>query len=132
MAFVVLAIGRPALSLFGTGFEEGYPLLFVLVVSVVLRAAVGPAESLLTMSGHQKLCAAIYGTALTVNIGLNMALIPEIGLWGAAAATAIAVLTEAACLAIAVWFRLGIAMAIFVPRPRPAGIQSTPDQTRRN
>ena len=55
---VVLALGEPMLMLFGPGFEAGYPLLFLLVIGVVARAAVGPCESLLTMSGNQNICAA--------------------------------------------------------------------------
>ena len=58
MALVVLALGKPMLMLFGPGFDAGYPLLFLLVVGVVARAAVGPCESLLTMSGNQNICAA--------------------------------------------------------------------------
>ena len=57
MALVVLALGKPMLMLFGPGFDAGYPLLFLLVAGVVARAAVGPCESLLTMSGNQNICA---------------------------------------------------------------------------
>ena len=52
MAIVVLLLGEPMLVLFGPGFAQGYPLLFLLVLGVVARAAVGPCESLLTMSGQ--------------------------------------------------------------------------------
>ena len=54
MALVVLAAGKPILGLFGPEFQDGYPLLFVLTAGIVARAAVGPAEALLTMSGNQK------------------------------------------------------------------------------
>lgn len=55
MALFVLALGKPLLMLFGEGFDAGYPLLFVLMAGGVARAAVWPAESLLTMSGHQRI-----------------------------------------------------------------------------
>ena len=115
MAFVVLALGEPMLMLFGPGFDAGYPLLFLLVVGVVARAAVGPCESLLTMTGNQNVCALVYALTLAVNIGLSVALIPLFGLWGAAVATAGAMIFEASALSFTVWRRLGIAMAIFVP-----------------
>ncbi len=115
MAFAVLALGKPMLSLFGPGFDSGYPMLFLLVLGVVARAAVGPCESLLTMSGNQNVCAVIYAMTLALNIGLNMAMIPLFGLWGAAGATAFAMIFEAAALSFTVWRRLGIAMAIFAP-----------------
>lgn len=115
MAGAVLLFGEFLLGLFGPGFEEGYPLLFVLVAGVVARASVGPAESLLTMSGNQNVCAAVYAVTLTLNIGLNILLIPQYGLWGAAVATGLAMGFEAVVLAFIVWRRLGIVMAIFLP-----------------
>lgn len=121
MALVVLALGKPILSLFGPGFDAGYPLLFLLVCGVVARAAVGPCESLLTMSGNQNICALVYALTLALNIGLNMALIPHFGLWGAAIATSVAMIFEAGVLAFTVWRKLGIAMAIFMPATRTEG-----------
>lgn len=121
MAAAVLAIGKPLLMLFGPGFDAGYPLLFVLVLGVVARASVGPAESLLTMSGNQNVCAVVYGAALAVNVGLNLALIPIWGLWGAAVSMAVAMACEAALLAFTVWRRLGIVMVVPLAGRRSAG-----------
>lgn len=115
LALVVLALGEPILTLFGPGFDQGYPLLFLLVAGVVARAAVGPCESLLTMSGNQNVCAAVYAVTLALNIALNMVLIPLYGLWGAAIATAFAMVFEAVALSFTVWRRLGIVMAVFLP-----------------
>jgi O-antigen/teichoic acid export membrane protein len=114
MALMVLVLGEPMLSLFGPEFSAGYPLLFLLVFGVVARAAVGPCESLLTMSGNQNICAAVYAMTLAFNIGLNLVLIPLFGLWGAAMATAFAMIFEAGTLSFTVWRKLGIVMAIFV------------------
>jgi O-antigen/teichoic acid export membrane protein len=113
MALVVLAIGKPMLMLFGPGFEQGYPLLFPLVAGVVARASVGPAESLLTMSGNQNVCAAVYAMTLALNVALAVMLIPLMGLWGAALAISLAMGFEAAALAFTVWRRLGILMTVF-------------------
>ena len=115
LALAILVIGKPMLFLFGPGFDAGYPLLFVLILGVVARAAVGPAESLLTMTGHQNVCAIAYACTLALNVGLNVLLIPQFGLWGAAAATAAAMAFEAATLSIIVWRKLGIVMAVFLP-----------------
>jgi O-antigen/teichoic acid export membrane protein len=115
MAVVVLALGKPMLMLFGPDFDQGFPLLFLLIFGVVARAAVGPCESLLTMSGNQNVCAAVYALTLALNVALSMALIPWLGLWGAATATAVAMIFEAGALSFTVWRKLGIAMAIFVP-----------------
>lgn len=115
MAGAVLALGLPMLRLFGPGFEAGYPLLYVLVLGVVARSSVGPAESLLTMSGHQNTCAAIYGVTLAIYLLLAIVLIPVLGLWGAAIALAASTMFEASALAHAVWRKLGIAMVVFLP-----------------
>jgi len=115
MALLVLALGEPLLKLFGPGFSAGYPLLFVLTIGVVARAAVGPAESLLTMSGNQNVCALVYALTLALNVGLSVLFIPTLGLWGAAVATAAAMVFEAMALAFTVWRRLGIVMAVFLP-----------------
>ncbi|WP_157018832.1 lipopolysaccharide biosynthesis protein [Mesorhizobium xinjiangense] len=111
MALVVLVLGKPLLGLFGPGFDQGYPLLFVLSAGVVLRAAIGPAESLLTMTGNQNVCAAVYALTLGVNIALNFLLIPQFALWGAAIATAAAMTFEATALFLTVRRRLGITMS---------------------
>ena len=57
LAIGLLAVGKPLLSLFGPGFAEGYPLIFVLVIGLVARAAIGPSERLLNMVGQQSACA---------------------------------------------------------------------------
>lgn len=114
MAIVVLVLGEPMLMLFGPEFVAGYPLLFLLCVGVVARSAVGPAESLLTMSGNENICALVYALTLVLNVALSVALIPLFGLWGAAVATATSMVFEASALSFTVWRRLGIAMAIFV------------------
>jgi O-antigen/teichoic acid export membrane protein len=115
MAMVVLVLGKPMLMLFGPEFDSGYPLLFLLVGGVVARAAVGPAESLLTMSGNQNVCAVVYAMTLILNVGLSILLIPAFGLWGAAIATALSMIFEASALSFTVWRKLGIVMAIFWP-----------------
>ncbi|MGH6763903.1 MAG: lipopolysaccharide biosynthesis protein [Phyllobacterium sp.] len=113
MAAVILLLGWPLLALFGPEFVVGYPLLFILVVGVIARASVGPSESLLNMSGQQKVCASIYMATLAVNVLLNIFLIPRFGLYGAAIATALSMIFEALTLSIAVHRRLGIAMFVF-------------------
>jgi O-antigen/teichoic acid export membrane protein len=108
VAFVLLALGKPILTLFGPGFADGYPLMFVLAIGLVARAALGPAERLLNMVGEQRICAAIYGTAFATNLTLCLVLIPRFGLPGAAVATTTAVLVEATLLFIVTRRRLGL------------------------
>ena len=113
MAIVILVAGKILLSLFGEEFTAGYPLMFILAAGIVARAAVGPAEAVLTMSGNQNVCAAVYGVSLTVNVLLNISLIPLYGLYGAAIATTITMMFEATSLYAITLRRLGIHMFIF-------------------
>ncbi len=110
---ILLALGKPILSLFGPGFASGYPLIFIMAIGLLARAAVGPAERLLNMIGQQKMCAAIYGTAFLVNLTLCVLLIPHLGLTGAAIATASAVLTESTLLFVVTKRRLGLHVFIW-------------------
>ena len=55
---VILAMGRPLLSLFGAHFVDGYHLMLILVAGLMARASVGPIERLLNMLGEQRVCAA--------------------------------------------------------------------------
>ncbi len=114
----LLAIGKPVLALFGAGFDQGYPLMFVLAVGLLARAAIGPVERLLNMVGEQRACAAVYATAFAVNLGLCLLLVKPLGTMGAAIATASAMVTESALLFVVTKWRLGL--HVFVWRPRSA------------
>ncbi|HEY8193748.1 MAG TPA: lipopolysaccharide biosynthesis protein [Hyphomicrobium sp.] len=117
-ALVILALGKPLLSLFGPQFATGYPVMCILVFGFLSRSAMGPAEYLLNMLGEQKLCAAVlFGSAL-LNIALNFILVPKFGLTGAASATAISLTTAALLNALVVWRRLDIKIAIWKNLPK--------------
>jgi O-antigen/teichoic acid export membrane protein len=120
---VLLLIAPLLLRLFGNGFESGYELIALLMIGVLARASVGPADALLTMTGHQKTCAGIYGATFVLNVLLNLILIPLLGLAGAAIATSCAILFEATALALAAKRKLNITTFVlpllFAPRDLP-------------
>lgn len=120
LAFAVTMVltGKYFLMLFGEAFVEGTSLLWILALGVVIRASVGAAESVLTMSGEQKNCALIYGLTFYVNFVLNWALIPAYGLKGAATATTLALAFESAALYAAAKRRLGLHIFIIPARKR--------------
>ena len=68
------------------------------------------------MTGHQNICAGIFGAALAINIALNLMLIPTYGLLGAAYASAIAIGTEALLLVLVVYRRVGVLMFVLAPQ----------------
>ncbi|WP_306141977.1 lipopolysaccharide biosynthesis protein [Roseibium sp. MMSF_3412] len=104
----LLLVAPLLLRLFGSGFEDGYPLIALLMIGVLARASVGPADALLSMTGHQKTCAGVYAATFVVNVLLNLILIPLLGLAGAAIATSCAILFEATALAIAARRKLNV------------------------
>lgn len=120
MGLLLLATGKYLLMLFGAEFAAGYPLLFILVIGIIARSMIGPTESVLNMSGQQNICAAVYGITLLVNVLLNVSLIPTYGLYGAAWATTIAMLFEAAALYSITLRRLGLNMFVFAPATTPS------------
>jgi O-antigen/teichoic acid export membrane protein len=110
---VVLAMGPVLLSLFGPQFVDGYRLMLILAVGLLARASLGPVERLLNMLGEQRSCAAVYATAFAVNLILALALIPRLGLDGAAIATATALVTESVMLFFITKRRLGFHVFIW-------------------
>jgi O-antigen/teichoic acid export membrane protein len=116
---VILALGRPILWLFGASFVAGYPLMFTLAVSLIARAAVGPAERVLNMLGEQRRCALVYACAFAANLAFAVMLAPRYGGAGVAAAMSLAIALESALLFAVAKRRLGL--HLFVWAPRPAG-----------
>jgi O-antigen/teichoic acid export membrane protein len=121
MIAVMLVLGKPLLLMFGASFGEGYPLLLIMSVGLLFRAAIGPAEALLVMAAQQKICAAVYTATFLLNVSLNVTLIPAYGLTGAAVATTTALVLEALVLCYITRSRLGISCSIITAlrAPRP-------------
>jgi O-antigen/teichoic acid export membrane protein len=110
---LILALGKPMLWLFGPSFTEAYPVMFVLAVGLLARAAVGPAERLLTMVGQQKICAVAYTGALAVNLIGCFALAKPYGGMGVAAATSAAFVVESVLLFWIAKRRLGLHLFVW-------------------
>lgn len=108
LCLLLAAVGPFLLSLFGPGFESGYPVMLILLAGVLARASVGPVDALLTMADQQNRCAIIYALTFALNITLNILLIPRFGILGAAIATSIAMCFEAAALCHQAHTRLGL------------------------
>ncbi len=84
----LLALGPFILSLFGREFPAAWPIMAILAVGHLARAVSGPSEAMMAVSGQQTRTAVITGTTAALNVVLNLVLIPRLGLFGAALATA--------------------------------------------
>ncbi|WP_407522491.1 lipopolysaccharide biosynthesis protein [Methylobacterium oryzisoli] len=109
----LLAASPLLLGLFGAGFRSALPLLAILVAGHVVAAAFGPAEDVLTMLGAERLCAAITLGLLALSIVLMLALVPVLGVAGAAVSAALAVALRGWLLAVAARQRLGLVTSAF-------------------
>lgn len=113
---VLLALGEPLLWLFGPQFTDGYGIMFVAAIGLIVRSAIGPVERLLNMLGHQNMCALAYALAFIVNLVLCVALVPKFGGYGAAAATSVALVFETVLLFWITKRRLGFHVFAFGKR----------------
>jgi O-antigen/teichoic acid export membrane protein len=107
---LVLLLGQFLLSMFGSAFVDGYPVMMILFIGILAKSLIGPGEVLLTMAGKQKICVMVYAIALTANLALNITLIPIYGITGAAFATSGSVILEAILLFFTIKSHLGIHM----------------------
>jgi len=117
LALLMLVIGKYFLMLFDPSFVVGESVIWILTFGIIARASVGPAESVLTMSGEQKACAFVYASTLCFNLILNFYLVPLYGLNGAAMATSISLVFEAFALYAAARRKLNLHIFIIPKRP---------------
>ena len=113
---LLLAMGQPLLWLFRPPFVTGYDIMFVAAIGLVVRSAIGPVERLLNMLGHQHICALAYALSFVMNVVLCIALVPQFGGHGAAAATSISLVFETVLLFWIVRRRLGLHVLAFGKR----------------
>ena len=114
-ALTLILFGHWILLLFGPGFETAYLPLVILVMGQTIHAAVGPVLGLLSMTGHQKLCAQVFAVSAATNVILNACLISVAGITGAAIATATSLVLWNLWLLIVVIRKVGVNPSLLVP-----------------
>jgi O-antigen/teichoic acid export membrane protein len=113
VTLAVWILGPFLLGLFGTGFEHAYRSLVILTLGQLVAALVGPVGFLLPMTGSEGLAARILAGSAALNLALNFALVPILGMEGAAIATSAARIFQNFAMAVAVWRRIKIRTTIF-------------------
>ena len=98
-AVALIAFRGPLLALFGTEYGAGATVLVVLAIAQVFSTAMGPNGMALQMAGHASQAAVAVGWSAATNVVLNLALIPYLGIDGAAVATAISLVIRNVLLA---------------------------------
>jgi O-antigen/teichoic acid export membrane protein len=87
--------------------------LLVLVAALVFGAAMGPQLYLLSLTGHERDSAYIFGLCSALNIGLNLVGIMLYGAFGAALATATTLILRSLWIRQRVVAVTGISPSIF-------------------
>jgi O-antigen/teichoic acid export membrane protein len=115
---IVLAVGaKPILGLFGAGFSDASWVLIVLLVGHMISAATGSVGYLMTLTGHQREAAHVYGGVAVLHLAVSVVAITLFGMIGAAMAISFSVTVWNLWLHRLVVRRLGIHPSIFA-RPR--------------
>lgn len=76
------------LRLFGEGYQDGVPVVIILSIAMLIGTGAGPVDIALLMSGRSIASMVNNLIALSLNLVLNLALIPVWGIQGAAVAWA--------------------------------------------
>jgi O-antigen/teichoic acid export membrane protein len=114
MYLVVFSAPVAYLGLFGREYvDDGVWVVMLMAVAMLFAVATGPCDTLLLMSGRSALSLGNSLTALAVDIGLCVLLIPRMGITGAALAWAIAVSIR--CLLALVQVRVTMSIVSFGP-----------------
>ena len=83
--YLMSAIFAPfLLQIFGPGYERGATVVTVLCLTMLVATTCGPVDSVLLMAGKSSWSLYNTGAALLVNIGVDLVLVPRIGINGAA------------------------------------------------
>jgi O-antigen/teichoic acid export membrane protein len=108
-----LIAGPLLLGLFGQSFKAGYTVMLILGVGLVIRSLAGQAGEFMVVAGMQKETLLVSGGVLVVNAVFAAALIPILGIEGAALATAFTMAARSAALIVIVQRRKGLRTIAF-------------------
>jgi O-antigen/teichoic acid export membrane protein len=92
--FTLIVFGSTVLGLFGPGFSEGALALAIIAGASLVANGVGPVDIVLLMGGRSGWQLANTVVALSLNVVLNLLLIPPLGIEGAAIAWAASLLAN--------------------------------------
>ncbi|MET0933504.1 MAG: polysaccharide biosynthesis C-terminal domain-containing protein [Mycetocola sp.] len=103
-------LGSAVLSIFGPEFREGAVVLAILAGAMMVQSAAGMLQSVLLQGGRSSWQMYNKAAALTLNVGLNLLLVPIFGIVGAAVTWAVGVLAETSIAAWQVHRRMGVTL----------------------
>lgn len=111
---IYIVLGQFLLNLYGSEFNMGYYALIILAMGQFTLAVVGSVGHFLNMTGHQKVFKNIIIMGGVLNIVLNIILIPNYGITGAAIASMISNATWSITAGIYIRHKFGFSIS-YVP-----------------
>lgn len=94
-AYLLFAVAAPfVLAVFGKGYQVGEPAMLVLAGAMLVATACGTVDNVLNMAGRTTWTLGNAILALVVNIVVDLLLIPDLGVLGAAIGWACAIVTN--------------------------------------
>lgn len=103
----ILLLSREILAIFGPAFTSGWTALIIVAAAQLYSSSVGPTPRMLAMTGNQNVAMVATSVAALVGVAVSFALVPSLGMLGAALGMASAITTENTGTMLAVKRRLG-------------------------
>ena len=119
--FGLVIAGERLLAMFGPEFATALPLIWILGAANLVSAVAGANALVLVMSGKERLVAVVSAGGLALSAGLGLALIPALGVAGAAIGAATGLIAWNLALAAMTPSRTGLRPSIFAPRAQAPG-----------
>ncbi|MFC7356140.1 oligosaccharide flippase family protein [Jejudonia soesokkakensis] len=115
--FVLIIIFNPFIfKMFSEDFLLGQTALYIVCIAQLINSFTGPVWNIMQMTGQQKALSKILIITLIVNIFLNIVLIKEYGIEGAAIATGISIILWNITATVYIYKKLGIRTYYFPKR----------------
>jgi O-antigen/teichoic acid export membrane protein len=117
MYLTMIIFGKPLLLVFGHGYTTGSTAILLIACSMLVSTGLGIVDTVLAMAGRTSWNLVNAALALTINLVLDVVLIPRHGIVGAAIGWAAAIVVRNVAAVIQVSLRVG-------PHPfaRPAAV----------
>jgi O-antigen/teichoic acid export membrane protein len=103
----IVLLSQQILAIFGPGFITGWTALIIVSAAQLYSSSVGPTPRMLAMTGNQNVAMLATTVASLVGVVVSFALVPSLGMLGAALGMAAAITTENTGTMLAVRKRLG-------------------------
>ena len=103
----IVLLSREILVIFGPDFTAGWTALIIVSAAQLYSSSVGPTPRMLAMTGNQNVAMVATAAAALVGVAVSFALVPTLGMLGAALGMASAITTENTATMLAVKRRLG-------------------------